>query len=159
MTKAHRMIPTPLDGDAVEFGALTLPMTPPSLNNIFINVKKGRIKAPEYVAWQIRASMHIRKQSGWHVPGKVRVRLAFNERQTRCDLDNLIKACLDILMANGRISDDRNVRKLEAEFCSTIVGTLIEIRRLDVAETQPSAPYSAKRARQELAKSFPSEAA
>jgi Holliday junction resolvase RusA-like endonuclease len=151
---AHRIIPTPLDGDAVDFGALELPILPPSLNNIFLNVKKGRIKSPEYRAWQTRACLHLRKQSGWHVPGPIRVRLTFNPTKTRSDLDNLIKPMLDLLMAAGRISDDRNVRKLEAEFSSSIVGTLIEIRRVGTEPTaQPSAPFSAKKMRSQVAAS------
>lgn len=126
---AHRVIPKPLDGEAVEFGALSLPFAPPSLNNIFVNGRKGRFKSADYKAWQTRACLHLRRQSGWHVPGAIRIRVAFNERDTRADLDNLIKPILDLLMAAGRISDDRNVRKLEAEFTTGIKGTRIEIRR------------------------------
>ncbi len=147
--KVHRMIPTPLDGDAVEFGALSLPFTPPSLNNIFVNGKKGRFKSAEYRVWQTRACLHLRKQNGWHVPGAIKVRLTFNENQTRADLDNIIKPVLDLLMAAGRISDDRNVRKIEAEFSHGITGTLIEIRRAEAKE-KPSAPYSPKKMRQQI---------
>lgn len=128
-SRVHRVIPTPLDGDAVEFGALSLPVTPPSLNNLFINAKKGRLKSPEYRAWQVRSVLHLRKQGGWHVPGSIHVRVTFNRSETRADLDNLVKPILDLLMAAGRISDDRNVRKIEAEFTTGIKGTRIEIRR------------------------------
>lgn len=148
----HRVIATPLDGDAVEFGALSLPVTPPSLNNLFINAKRGRLKSPEYRAWQVRSVLHLRKHGGWHVPGPITVRLAFNSAQTRADLDNLIKPVLDLLMAAGRIADDRNVRKLEAEFSPGIVGTLIEIRKATV-EPKPTAPYSAKEMRRQVAAS------
>lgn len=144
------MIPTPLDGDPVEFGALTLPMPPPSLNNIFVNGKKGRFKSAEYRAWQTRAVLHLRKQGGWHVPGPIKVRLAFNRAQTRSDLDNILKPVLDLLMAAGRISDDRNVRKIEAEFSSNLVGTLIEIRKAD-ADVKPCAPFSKKERKKQLA--------
>lgn len=150
--KAHRMIPTPLDGDAVEFGALSLPMTPPSLNNIFVNGKKGRFKSAEYKTWQLRACLHLRKQNGWHVPGPINIRLTFNRGQTRADLDNIIKPALDLLMAAGRISDDRNVRKIEAEFSPSIVGTLIEIWKADVMP-KPALGYSVKKARQMVAAS------
>lgn len=125
--RAHRMIPKPLDGEPVAFGALVLHGTPPSLNNIFTNGKKGRFKSAEYKAWQVRAGLQLRKQSGWHVPGPIRVRVVIAERETKADLDNLLKPILDILMACGRIDDDRNVRKIEAEFVPTAVGTRIEI--------------------------------
>lgn len=149
-TRVHRLIPAPLDGQPVEFGALSLPMCPPSLNNIFVNGRKGRFKSAEYREWQTRACLHLRKQNGWHVAGPIRVTLTFNEKQTRSDLDNIIKPVLDLLMAAGRISDDRNVRRLEAEFSPSITGTLIEIRRAHVAPPSPPA-YSAKRMRQEIA--------
>lgn len=128
-TRAHRMIPTPLDGEPVEFGALELTMPPPSLNNLFVNGRKGRFKSPEYKEWQTRACLQIRRQSGWHVPGSVDIRLVFSRAQTRADLDNLIKPTLDLLMAAGRISDDRNVMSISAAFDSGKTGTRIEIRK------------------------------
>jgi Holliday junction resolvase RusA-like endonuclease len=128
-TRVHRVIATPLDGEPVEFGALSLPVAPPSLNNLFVNGKKGRFKSPEYKAWQVRSMLHLRKQAGWHVPGAIEIKLAFNRHQTRADLDNLIKPTLDLLMAAGRISDDRNVRRIEAAFLPDAIGTRIEIRR------------------------------
>ena len=127
-TRVHRVIAKPLDGEAVAFGALVLHGTPPSLNNIFVNGKKGRFKSSGYKTWQVRACMQLRRQSGWHVPGRVEIKLAFNRSETRCDIDNLIKPVLDILMASGRIADDRNVMKVEAAFEKGVTGTRIEIR-------------------------------
>src|SRR6185312_10195564 len=72
---AHRIILTPLDGEAVERGALELRTVPPSLNNAFLNIKKGRTKSPVYRQWIASAQRDLRKQSGWHVPGKIAVRL------------------------------------------------------------------------------------
>jgi Holliday junction resolvase RusA-like endonuclease len=118
---AHRMILKPLDGEAVERGALWLTMVPPSLNNLFLNVnRKGRIKTAIYKDWLVRA------QTGWHVPGKIRVRLTFNRADTRADLDNLQKPVLDLLVQAGRIADDRNVVELHAAF-GAVKGTLIEL--------------------------------
>lgn len=123
------MIPTPLDGVAVDFGALELTMPPPSLNNLFVNGKRGRFKSPDYKAWQTRACLQLRRQDGWHVPGAIDIRLVFSRAQTRADLDNLIKPTLDLLMAAGRISDDRNVMSISAAFGSGVTGTRIEIRK------------------------------
>lgn len=125
---AHRIIPKPLDGDPVPFGALELCGAPPSLNHMFVNAKrKGRIKSREYAAWQIRSCLQLRRQPAWHVPGKVRIRLTFARQDTRADLDNLIKPILDLLMASGRIADDRNVVELAAAFQAGVTGTRIEI--------------------------------
>lgn len=125
--RAHRVILKPLDGEPVEFGALFLNTVPPSLNNMFVNGKKGRFKSPEYKAWQARACSQLRRQDGWHVPGPIRVRLVFARTQTKADCDNLIKPTLDLLMAAGRISDDSNVVEVRAAFEGAAVGTRIEI--------------------------------
>jgi Holliday junction resolvase RusA-like endonuclease len=136
----HRMIPRPLDGEAVKAGALALTNVPPSLNNIFFNLKKGRAKTPAYTAWLTLAHRDLRPQVGWHVPGAINVRLTFRRGETRADLDNLIKPCLDLLVAAGRIADDRNVCAVQAEFSDNLTGVRIEIR------AQPPASPQADRA-------------
>lgn len=132
LVNGHRVVPV---GDAVPFGALSLTMIPPSLNNLFINAKKGRIKTPEYKAWMTRANLQLRRQGAWHVPGQIRVRLVFNKHQTKADLDNLIKPTLDLLMSAGRIDDDRNVVEVCALFEKGVAGTRIEIRAADASRT------------------------
>lgn len=127
--RTHRVIPQPLDGDPVECGALSLPVAPPSLNNLFVNGKKGRFKSPEYKTWQIKSLLHLRKHGAWHVPGAVEIKLTFCRGQTQADLDNLIKPTLDLLMAAGRIADDRNVTAISAAFVKGATGTRIEIRK------------------------------
>ena len=125
---AHRAIATPLDGEARPSGTLTLTTPPPSLNNAFVNGAKGRFKSPAYKAWAWVAQADLRKQSGWHVPGRVRVCIAISRADTKADLDNLIKPVLDILVAAGRIADDRNVVSIEAEFAD-ILGVRVSVTR------------------------------
>lgn len=130
-TRVHRVIAKPLDGEPVFCGALFLTMPPPSLNNLFVNARKGRggrFKSATYKAWQARAFIQLRRQGEWHVPGKVRIRIILNRKETRADLDNVIKPTLDLLMAAGRISDDSNVVEVCAAFESSATGTRIEIR-------------------------------
>jgi Holliday junction resolvase RusA-like endonuclease len=117
-TKMHRIIATPLDGSPVLVGDLVLSEPPPSLNNAFVNGKTGRFKSAAYKAWRTLALIELRQQPSWHVRGAVNVRLVFNRAKTRADLDNLIKASLDILVASGRTCDDRNVRSVTASFGS-----------------------------------------
>ena len=124
---AHRVIPKPLDGEAVPRGILRLTAPPPSLNNAFVNGKKGRFKSSAYKGWQGFAQTELRRQAGWHVPGKVTIRILYSRADTKADLDNLIKPVLDLLVAAGRISDDRNVVKIEAEFTAGL-GVSIDIR-------------------------------
>lgn len=128
--KAHRSVGTPLDGNAVASGALWLSFPPPSLNNLYINQGKahGRFKSVLYRTWQARAFAQLRKQGSWHVPGAISIKLLFSRKETKADLDNMIKPTLDLLMAAGRISDDRNVMEIHAAFGAEATGTRIEIR-------------------------------
>lgn len=136
MKRAHRIIPTPLDGDAVDGGSLTLSMVPPSLNNIFANRRKGgRMKTAVYGGWLSVAHMDLRRQPSWHVPGKVKIALTFSRCDTRADLDNLIKPTLDLLVAAGRIADDRNVVGLEADF-GDIFGVKIDVSTIPLHASQ-----------------------
>lgn len=136
----HRAILTVLDGEAVQFGALALTVIPPSLNNAFLNTKKGRIKSPAYREWIARAQRDLRRQAGWHVPGKISVRLLFRKGETRADLDNLIKPCLDLLVGAGRIADDRNVVEVCARFASDLKGVRIELEQAASVAARPAVP-------------------
>lgn len=125
--RAHRVIETPLDGDPVEKGALSLITVPPSLNNAFLNTKKGRTKSPAYREWIGRSHKDLRRQDGWHVPGRIAIKITFRKGETRADLDNLIKPVLDLLVSAGRIADDRNVVDVRGLFADDLKGVRIEI--------------------------------
>lgn len=115
--KAHRQIPTPLDGAPVSQGTVVLSVAPPSVNSLFHNRAKGRGKTLDYRNWRTEADRELRAQRSWHVPGKVEVRI-WLAATTRGDADNRIKAALDALVNAGRIEDDRNVVKVSAEFAN-----------------------------------------
>lgn len=123
---AHRVIETPLDGAARAVGHLVLSQPPPSLNNAFVNGKRGRFKSERYKAWRTLAAIELRQQPSWHVPGPVRISLTFGK--SSADLDNLQKGAIDSLVAAARIHDDRNVRELHARF-GDVTGVVIEIVR------------------------------
>lgn len=106
-----------LYGNPVAGGTLFVSEMPPSLNNAFINVRRGgRIKSPQYATWLQLARLQLKCNGPWHVPGKVRVNLRFNRAGTRADLDNLQKPVLDLLVASGRMEDDRNVVEITSRF-------------------------------------------
>lgn len=110
----HRMILTPLDGKTMARGTLWFSAPPPSLNNAFKNAgRRGRIKTPAYKLWLDQAHRDLRRQASWHVPGSIAIRLSFTVG--KFDIDNAIKPCLDVLVAAGRMSDDRNVQSILAE--------------------------------------------
>jgi hypothetical protein len=124
----HRVIITPLDGEPRESGRLLLSQVPPSVNGLFGNSWKGRKKTMVYSDWLSQAQWDLRQQESWHVPGTVKISFWFGRSQTSADLDNLIKPTLDMLVAAGRISDDKNVAKIEAEFAD-VQGAVIEIAK------------------------------
>jgi Holliday junction resolvase RusA-like endonuclease len=128
--KAKIALPSPLVGAPVDHGYLLLTGAPPSLNNMFVNLRGqrgGRFKSAAYLQWIQTSAMQLRQQQPWHVPGKTRVWLDFDRRQTGADLDNLVKAVLDLLVAYGRIEDDSNVIELHARFDDEALGTEITV--------------------------------
>jgi Holliday junction resolvase RusA-like endonuclease len=126
--KAYRQIPKPLDGAPVASGTLTLTSIPPSVNSIFFNRPKGkgRGKTLAYRNWRAIADRELRDQPSWHVPGKVVIKIRVGP--ARGDIDNRIKATLDLLVCAGRIEDDKHVAFVSAER-DTFAGTSITIVR------------------------------
>lgn len=123
--KGRRAIAKPLDGAPVASGTLMLSSHPPSVNALFFNKTKGRGKTLVYRNWLKEAGVELSRQSRWHVAGKVVVRIWVGTR--RGDIDNRIKATLDLLVAHGRIEDDANVVKASAESAHYVRGTMIHI--------------------------------
>jgi crossover junction endodeoxyribonuclease RusA len=91
---------------------LTMPVCP-STNNLFFNAKKGkgRRKTDEYKAWIKEAGYRLNSQQAFPIHGDVHVTICVPAK-TRGDLDNRIKACLDLVVSRGLIDDDRFIRSL-----------------------------------------------
>src|SRR5215217_253324 len=113
---------------------LDLPI-PPSSNNLFMNLPKGRGRArtSEYFSWQIEAGLHIQSARQKPLEGPVCVFLRVPENGRR-DLDGYWKPILDILVKHRLIPDDRNkiVRELHAvwdkvESCRVTVTKAMEV--------------------------------
>lgn len=96
-------------------GHLTLILdVPPSLNNAFANRKKGgRVKSTAYRKWQTAAHWSVIAQaSGSRLvrsPNRVTIALPVDMRG---DIDNRIKAILDLLTLVRAITDDKHVVEL-----------------------------------------------
>lgn len=98
--------------------AIDLPL-PPSTNNLFATVwrKKGtkrimkRIRSKEYTDWRDAAGWTLKTQEFWHIGGAVNVAIYLPTKMAG-DIDNRVKAVLDLLVTFGRIDDDKNVRSL-----------------------------------------------
>src|SRR5512146_1143626 len=90
---------------------------PPSTNNLYANVGKGRRKKPAYSAW-IRGELKaLVAQRARPVEPPVSLHIVLPEK-TRGDASNRIKPCEDLLVKAGVIPDDRKafVRSVTVDF-------------------------------------------
>lgn len=97
--------------------SITLPF-PPTLNNLFLNVRgRGRVASKAYKAWQNAAGWELRAQRPQPIKGRYRltVTLTAPDRRAR-DADNYIKAPSDLLKAMGVIEDDSLAKSVTAEW-------------------------------------------
>ena len=107
---------------------LDLPL-PPSLNRLWRS-NRGRVhRAPRYLSWL--------KAAGWEqrparIDGPVRISIAAGrpDRRKR-DIDNLLKAVLDLVTKHGVIQDDAQVVSLTSSWSEDVAGgrITIEVKR------------------------------
>lgn len=91
---------------------LKLPV-PPSSNHLFANIPgKGRVKTSAYRGWIKEAGWALQSQRHEEVAGPVKVSIAVRRTSGRADIDNRIKALLDLLVRHRVIGDDRMVEEL-----------------------------------------------
>jgi len=95
---------------------LTLPL-PPSSNNMFVNGKagRGRFISPLYRAWKTEAGLLARSQSKQRIEGPFAVQInAVRPDKRRRDIDNMIKPLVDLLVAQGFVTDDSEMQQITA---------------------------------------------
>lgn len=95
---------------------LDLPV-PPSVNALFFNAKKGRVRTSIYNDWRTEAGWILKMQKAQAISGPVS--LAYQvEDKGRADLGNLEKAITDLLVTHGMIEGDGRdvVRKITMEW-------------------------------------------
>jgi Holliday junction resolvase RusA-like endonuclease len=107
--------------------------TPPSTNNLFRAAGKRRVKTDAYSAWLTAAGWEIRLQRVPLVLGPIAVTLTVQRpsRGGRADIDNRIKAALDLLVKQSVIGDDDQVQEITARWGS-VEGCQVEIRQIGV---------------------------
>lgn len=106
---------------------LILP-TPPSVNNLFINVRgRGRVPSARYADWRRRATAELWGQPMQNFAGPVEVKIVA-EDAGRTDLDNFAKGVLDFLVHHRFIEDDNRsvVRRLTLEW-GDVKGVVVEV--------------------------------
>lgn len=97
---------------------------PPSVNNLYFNAGRKRVKAPLYRQWQEEAGWMLKaaKVRPFTDPVSVTIELCPPDNR-RTDADNRTKPVLDLLVAHGIISDDsrKHVRSVTARFVEASV--------------------------------------
>ena len=88
---------------------------PPSTNALFVtfNNRHGieRAKTKEYKAWIEAAGWALNAQRPQPIKGRIYIKISV-PRNNRRDLDNHLKAILDLLVGHSLIEDDRKVDDL-----------------------------------------------
>lgn len=110
----------------------TIPF-PPSVNHMFFNVPgKGRVKSNAYRVWRSAAGWDIKAAKPEKFNGPVEVLITLERKTMRGDIDNRIKAILDVLVDMDVLVDDKQVEKVSAEW-GTISGARVEVRPYEIA--------------------------
>jgi Holliday junction resolvase RusA-like endonuclease len=93
--------------------SVMLPL-PPSANHAFRNVAgRGRVTSPDYKAWKMHAGLLLKvRAAGQSVEAsKYEVEIIVPAKM-RGDIDNRIKPIVDLLVASGRVCDDRHMQSV-----------------------------------------------
>jgi crossover junction endodeoxyribonuclease RusA len=110
---------------------LDLPF-PPSLNNLFINGRKGRFRSQKYDSWIQEAGTEIMRQRPLKLAGPVSITYEFQDGhdKRKRDLDNLAKAPNDLLVSHGIIEADDGsiVRAIELKWNPEVKGVRVTIK-------------------------------
>lgn len=101
---------------------------PPSANKLFVNVPgKGRVKSAAYRTWQTQVGWYVKLQKPEPVTGPYEVEIEVPIRSP-LDLDNHVKAVVDLLVFTQVTPDDKHMRKLTVERCAGDNDLIVTVR-------------------------------
>lgn len=94
---------------------ITLPF-PPTLNNLFINAGKKRVKSPGYTAWLQLAAISIKDAHRQSI-GEYSIHICCRRPdKRRRDIANLEKGISDLLVSHGVIKDDSLCQRMTIQW-------------------------------------------
>lgn len=105
---------------------------PPSTNSLWRAFRGRNILSAKARVWHDVASKELICQKARPISGPVQIELALKSPTKRLyDLDNRIKAVLDLLVKNGIIEDDNNqiLKRLVVSVDGDFVGATISVMR------------------------------
>jgi hypothetical protein len=110
---------------------LKLPL-PPSANNLFVNLPRGRGRAKSYAykQWIDVAGWDLKIQRPKPVEGPYEAHIILPKM--RGDADGRIKPLLDLLVTHKITSDDKHCRKLTVERDDTAVLVTMTVKPIEV---------------------------
>jgi crossover junction endodeoxyribonuclease RusA len=106
---------------------------PPSTNNLFINLKRGRMRSQKYEDWIQEAGYKLNAQKPSKTLGKVELFMTFCAPDKRKrDVSNLIKPIEDLLVKHGIIEADDSsiVRGVHASWSEAVDGCRVTVERV-----------------------------
>ncbi len=135
---------------------LSLPF-PPSLNNMFFNLPRGgRAASKKYLLWQKLAGEAVREQAQEAISGRLMVVVTLGRPdKRRRDIDNYLKAPLDLLVREDLIDDDRDIETLSIAW-GPVEGAVVRVwpmcaERDAIRALSPEGPLFGARGQGELA--------
>ena len=108
----------------------TLSSVPPTLNTMFPTAGKARVKSAAYRAWRTSAAWEIKAQRPIIYDGPIAVAVEMRRPTANSDIDNRIKAALDLLTGLA-FHDDRQVHLVSACWSENVDGTRITVDRME----------------------------
>ena len=103
---------------------------PPSLNNLFVNGKRGRFTSPKYKAWKDAAGLIANAQAkGRCIAGyyALDVKLVRPDKRRR-DASNYLKAVEDLLVSLGITDDDCENQFVSAQWVEKGPACFVAVR-------------------------------
>jgi Holliday junction resolvase RusA-like endonuclease len=111
---------------------------PLSVNNLFFNTKRGRVKTTRYQKWLLEVGALLKSQGIVKIYGPILLKiLIIKPDRRRRDLDNYLKALIDALVLNGVMEDDSLIEKIIVSWHSdNLGGCFVEVSSQGVCSTE-----------------------